>query len=102
MQVVRGTVVRSSAGRDKGDFQVVLEFDESYAVVCDGKHRPLEQTKRKKLKHLKITNTIVDEENLLTNKLIRKALRPFIEKVNLENILIYLSQCIKTVLKYIQ
>ena len=81
MQIVRGTVVRSSAGRDKDDFQIILESDGVYVVVCDGKHRPLEKTKRKKIKHIKATNTIVNEDNLKTNKLIRKALKSFIDKV---------------------
>lgn len=88
MQVVRGTVVRSSAGHDKGDFQVILSCDDNvYAIVCDGKHRPLEHTKKKKLKHLKITNTVVDEKSLLSNKSIRKVLKPFIEKVKTDRVM---------------
>ncbi len=75
----RGTVVMSLAGHDKRDFQVILESDGTYAIVCDGKHRPLEKVKKKKLIHLKATNTVLSEENLKTNKSIRKSLRPFIE-----------------------
>lgn len=78
----RGTVVISLAGHDKGDFQVILGYDDSYAKVCDGKHRPLEKLKKKKLIHLKLTNTILSEQNLLSNKSIRKSLRPFIEKAD--------------------
>ena len=79
MKIEKGTIIRSIAGHDVGDFQVILDFDEQYATVCDGKHRPLEKPKRKKLKHLSITNTVVDVAELQTNKSIRKVLRPFIE-----------------------
>ncbi len=79
MEIKKGTVVRSLAGHDSGDFQIIMDFDANSATVCDGKHRPLERPKRKKLKHLSITKTIVDSEQLQTNKSIRKVLRPFIE-----------------------
>ena len=49
MKLEKGTVVYSLAGHDKGDFQVVIEFDDKYAKVCDGKYRPLERLKKKKL-----------------------------------------------------
>lgn len=78
----RGSVVVSLAGHDKGDFQIILENDDTYAMVCDGKHRPLEKIKKKKLKHIKVTNTVVDEENLRSNKSIKRCLRPFIEAAN--------------------
>ena len=48
MKLEKGTVVCSLAGHDKGDFQVVIEFDDKYAKVCDGKYRPLERLKKKK------------------------------------------------------
>lgn len=81
MEIVKGLVVRSAAGHDKGDFFVVLACDNNYAMICDGKHRPLEKTKKKKFKHLFVTKTVVPEESMATNREIRKALRPFYEKV---------------------
>jgi len=79
MQLKRGTIVYSLAGHDKGDFQVIMDYDEKYAKVCDGKYRPLERPKKKKLIHIKLTNTVVDEEFLRTNKSIREVLKPFNE-----------------------
>ncbi len=79
MEVKKGTVVYSLAGHDKGDFQIIMEFDDKYAKVCDGKHRPLERPKKKKLIHLKLTNTVLSEEKLQTNKSVKNALRPFTE-----------------------
>lgn len=79
MDIKKGTVVYSLAGHDKGDFQIVMDFDDKYAEVCDGKYRPLERLKKKKLIHIKLTNTVLCEERLRTNKSIRDALKPFKE-----------------------
>ncbi len=77
MEIVRGLVVRSSAGHDKGGFFAVINTENDYAFISDGKCRLLEKTKKKKFKHLSPTNTILGEENLETNRKIRKALRQF-------------------------
>ena len=81
MDIKKGTVVYSKAGRDKGDFQVVVNCYEGYVEVCDGKYRPLERVKRKNLKHIKVTNSMINEENMLTNKSIRKELQSFSKNV---------------------
>ena len=52
MEFVKGLVVRSAAGRDKGGLFTVVEVDGDYAMICDGRHRRLEHPKRKKWKHL--------------------------------------------------
>lgn len=78
MDFVRGLVVRSAAGHDKGGFFIVLEVvDEQYAIICDGKRRSLEHPKKKKLKHLFVTNTVLPEGSMQTNREIRSALRRF-------------------------
>ncbi len=77
MEVKRGQVVRSLAGHDKGGFLTVLEVSPPCAMVCDGKRRPLERPKRKKLFHLAPTASVLPEEALRTNRQIRTALRPF-------------------------
>lgn len=79
MEWKQGQVVRSLAGHDKGCFLAVLEYAPPYAVVCDGKRRPMERPKRKKLFHLAPTGTVLPEEALKTNRQIRSALRPFQE-----------------------
>ncbi len=80
MEVKRGQVVRSIAGHDKGGFLAVVEADGPCALVCDGKRRPLERPKRKKLSHLAMTATVLGEDALRTNRQIRAALRPFRER----------------------
>ncbi len=77
MEVKRGQIVRSKAGHDKGDFQVILSLEPPYAVVCDGRRRTLEKPKRKKLIHLAPTSECLEEEKLRTNRQIKIALRAF-------------------------
>ena len=77
MEWKRGQVARSLAGNDKGSFFTVLEAAPPSGVVADGKRRPLERPKRKKLFHLAPTGTVLPEEALKTNRSIRSALRPF-------------------------
>ncbi len=70
----RGSVVRSLAGRDKGKTAVVLSFDEKTAYVADGKERKLSKPKLKNLKHLELTDTVVEEYYLLFDSRLRKKL----------------------------
>lgn len=74
---MRGTIVCSRAGRDKGDFMVVVGYKDDAALVCDGKHRPLERPKAKNPKHLAFTCSSLSEDSLLTNRSLRKALAAY-------------------------
>lgn len=80
--MTKGQIVRSIAGHDKNDFFVVMDIDGQYATICDGKHRPVQRMKRKKLKHLSMTKTIVDIDQVQTNREIRRAIRLFRENQN--------------------
>ena len=77
MEFVRGLVVRSLAGRDGGGFLVILSTDGHVAAVCDGKRRKLEYPKKKNLRHLSATSTVLPENRMQTNREIRLALVPF-------------------------
>ncbi len=77
MDFIRGRVVRSCAGHDKGSFLVVLRTEENRAVVCDGRRRSLEHPKRKNLRHLSMTSTVLPENLMQTSCGIRRALAPF-------------------------
>lgn len=78
MEIIRGRIVRSAAGHDKGDFFVVLSFDGVHAMICDGKHRMLQKPKKKKFKHLFLTKTVLDETSMVSDRSIRRALREFV------------------------
>ena len=75
MALVRGQVVRSRAGRDKDTFLVVLACTGTQVLVCDGKQRPLERPKSKNLRHITMTSHTLCEEEMATNRAIRRALR---------------------------
>ena len=77
MDYVRGLVVRVSAGKEKGNFFVILELRQNYAIISDGRHRPIEKAKKKNLKHLFVTNKVLSEDSMSANKKIRKALKIF-------------------------
>ncbi len=67
-----GSVVLSTAGHDSGNYFVVVELDCEFVKICDGKNRPIEKPKRKKIKHIKDTYLVLDEiaDKLVTNKVI--------------------------------
>ncbi len=77
MLPTRGFVVCSRAGRDSGNFMVVLGIENGFVLVADGRDRPLERPKRKNIKHISLTHSVLLEEQLLTNKSIRHALSQF-------------------------
>lgn len=81
MELTKGQVVRAKAGRDKGGFFVVLEVENGYAWICNGKSRPLERPKRKNVIHLSPTKTVVPAESMVTNREIRKVLSAFGENL---------------------
>lgn len=77
-----GMTARSLAGHDKGGLFVVLRVQEEYLWLSDGKSRPVEKPKKKKIKHLQISYR-KDEEinrallagNPVRNEEIRRFLR---------------------------
>ena len=45
-------VVVSTAGRDQGSLYYVISTDEMFLMLVNGKDRPLDKPKRKKLRHV--------------------------------------------------
>ena len=76
MDIVKGSVVRAKAGRDKDSYFVVLDVLDNFALIADGKSRKLEKPKKKNLNHLEATKTVITQ-NLETNRKIKKALSDF-------------------------
>lgn len=77
----KGSVVRSLAGRDEGRLLAVMETGDKTVTVCDGKERPLENPKKKNIRHLCDTGLMLSEHDADSNKLLRKALAGFAERV---------------------
>ena len=84
MDIARSDIVISTAGRDKGKLFFVLETEEDFLLLADGKTRRLESPKRKKRKHAafrahgdcRVAEKIQSGEKL-TNSELRKTLAQF-------------------------
>lgn len=77
MEIVKGLIVKSIAGHDKGGFFVVTDVQNGYATICDGKRRSIDKQKNKKLIHLSPTTETICQTTMETNREIRKALRKY-------------------------
>lgn len=76
MKLNTGSVVKAKAGRDNGNYFVVVANYENYCLIADGKSRKLANPKRKNIKHLCFTNSMIDI-NDITDKKLRTLLKDF-------------------------
>ncbi len=53
-----GQLVYSKNGRDKGYPFFITGTEGEYVYICDGKRRTLDKPKKKKIKHVQITNRV--------------------------------------------
>ena len=82
----KGQVVKSKAGRDRNRVFVILDIiDESFVLVVDGDLRKLSSPKKKKIKHLIVYNTILEDfinmlnsNQKINDATVRKLLEPFL------------------------
>ena len=59
-KVETGRIVRSKAGRDEGRYFVVIALDgDEFAYVANGEKRTVEEPKRKRGKHLFVTEETI-------------------------------------------
>ncbi len=82
-----GKVVRSKAGRDEGRMFVVTALDGDFVYVADGDTHKIETQKRKRIKHLFVTEETISslQEKLeagapVENCELRKALKALRQK----------------------
>ncbi|MBQ7005540.1 MAG: KOW domain-containing RNA-binding protein [Clostridia bacterium] len=74
MEYVKGQVLVSAAGHDKGDLFAVTGSDGKRVFLTDGKSRKLEKPKAKNPKHVRKTQYVLSEHSMATNRSIRKQL----------------------------
>lgn len=87
MEIDKSSLVVSKAGRDQGQLFYVIDADEQYVYLADGKSRRLEKPKHKKRKHIeqiprtesRIAEKIRNGEKVLNSEL-RKELASFGQK----------------------
>ena len=73
MMLTRGQLVQATAGGEKGEWFAVLYEKDGYAYLINGKRHRADNPKKKNIKHISATKTILGESELTDNKL-RKAL----------------------------
>mgnify|MGYP004513621239 FL=1 len=81
MDIVKANIVKSTAGRDKGELFFVLATEGDFLLLADGKLRPVERPKRKRCKHVvlrradggELSRRIRSNESI-TNSELRKAI----------------------------
>ena len=78
MKLNVGSVVRAKAGRDNGGFFVVTALGKDHCFIADGKSRKLASPKRKNIKHIRVTDSMIDL-NDITDKKLRNTLKQFSE-----------------------
>ena len=81
MDIVKANIVKSTAGRDKGELFFVLATEGDFLLLADGKTRPVERPKRKRRKHAKLYRSDggslsgrIRSSEQITNSELRKAI----------------------------
>ena len=92
MDISKSDIIESLAGRDKGKFFYVIDTEENFVLIADGKGRKLENPKRKKLKHVRrvsrtetrVALKIQNGDKVLNSEL-RRDLATFGQQFNSQN-----------------
>ena len=92
MDIGKSDIIVSLAGRDKGQLFFVVDTEEQYVLIADGKGRRLEKPKRKKRKHIqkvlqadtRVAEKIRNGDKVLNSEL-RRELAVFSQKFNSQN-----------------
>ena len=92
MDISKSDIVISLAGRDKDKLFYVMDTEDNYVFLADGKGRKLENPKRKKLKHVRrvsrtetrVAMKILNGDNVLNSEL-RRDLATFGQQFNSHN-----------------
>ncbi|QSX06012.1 KOW domain-containing RNA-binding protein [Sedimentibacter sp. zth1] len=88
--IQKGQVVKSKAGRDKGRVFVIYDIiDDQHVLLCDGDLRKLNCPKRKKIKHLMVYNSVIENfakmlksNEKINDAFVRKQLNAFYSEEN--------------------
>lgn len=56
-----GYFATSKAGHDKDQLYVIVDCDEKFVFLCDGKYKTLASPKKKSRKHIQSINSKVEE-----------------------------------------
>ena len=81
-QLKKGMYARSLAGHDVGRLYIIMDADTRYVYLTDGRLRPLEKLKKKKIKHVQVDTCIseilrdrMEQQLPIRDEDIRKAIK---------------------------
>lgn len=75
-----GSVVVNKTGKEKTKFFAVTGFDESFCFLANGRDRKLDKPKKKNLRHVQETRTILDANQMESDKALWEALKSFVSE----------------------
>lgn len=84
MEIVKGQIVISRAGRDVTHVYMVVGADGERILLADGNKRTLAAPKRKNARHLNTTNTMLEPDQADTDLKLKKALADYAESHGLK------------------
>ena len=92
MDISKSDIIESLAGRDKGKLFYVIETEENFVLIADGRGRKLENPKRKKLKHVRRVSRTetrvalkIQKGDKVLNSELRRDLATFGQQFNSQN-----------------
>lgn len=83
MLVKKGAFAKSKTGHDCNQIYVIINCNDEYAYLVNGKTRPLDKPKKKKLKHIQfidyMDSVIIEKikNNRLNNDDIKRAIKNY-------------------------
>jgi Ribosomal protein L14E/L6E/L27E len=60
----RGMLAKSLAGHDKGSLYMIIDIDEKYVYLADGRYKTLDKLKKKNKQHVQIIHGVHDTVEL--------------------------------------
>ena len=85
MNIAESNIVKATAGRDAGKFFFVLAVQGDFLLLADGKHRRVENPKRKRQKHVALvgeSHSLVAEKIRSGEKITKRELRKAIAAIS--------------------
>lgn len=85
MEITKGMFARSKSGHDKNQVYVIINCDDEYVYLSEGRLKTIDHPKKKKIKHIQLigySNSEIGKklinDNLLRNEDIKKAIKDYL------------------------
>lgn len=83
-EFTKGMLAKSKAGHDKGKLYVIMETDEDFVYLSDGRLRTLKKLKKKRRKHIqiifqipKVLSELMESGQEIQNEHIKRAIKMY-------------------------